>query len=250
MSGRRSRRPATPGCSSLGARTASALATLFLVRCGTRVVEPYGGMTLDGGESRANYLLKWEAIRSLPRARRDELRPVGPRDGRHRPLQDRVRWSRGPLHRGVGPRARPARAARSTNAPREHASGGRDVATGWADAGAPAHSPEATPLDLDPCRDAGRAGGLGRADGRRAGRSRLPVAAPGRSTGSWPAGRPTISSSTTTSGRWCCAGRGRSSVAGARTSRAARSAGGRAAGANGRAPWRRSSTTSGMPMWR
>jgi len=40
------------------------LATLFLVRCGTRVVEPYGGMTADGGESRANYLLKWEAIRS------------------------------------------------------------------------------------------------------------------------------------------------------------------------------------------
>ena len=41
-----------------------ALATLFLVRAGTRVVEPYGGMTEDGGESRANYLLKWEAIRS------------------------------------------------------------------------------------------------------------------------------------------------------------------------------------------
>jgi peptidoglycan pentaglycine glycine transferase (the first glycine) len=41
-----------------------AVATLFLVRCGPRVVEPYGGMTLDGGESRANYLLKWEAIRS------------------------------------------------------------------------------------------------------------------------------------------------------------------------------------------
>jgi lipid II:glycine glycyltransferase (peptidoglycan interpeptide bridge formation enzyme) len=40
------------------------LATLFLVRSGTRVVEPYGGMTADGGESRANYLLKWEAIRS------------------------------------------------------------------------------------------------------------------------------------------------------------------------------------------
>ena len=40
------------------------LATLFLVRCGTRVVEPYGGMTVAGGESRANYLLKWEAIRS------------------------------------------------------------------------------------------------------------------------------------------------------------------------------------------
>jgi lipid II:glycine glycyltransferase (peptidoglycan interpeptide bridge formation enzyme) len=41
-----------------------AVATLFLVRCGRRVVEPYGGMTADGGESRANYLLKWEAIRS------------------------------------------------------------------------------------------------------------------------------------------------------------------------------------------
>jgi lipid II:glycine glycyltransferase (peptidoglycan interpeptide bridge formation enzyme) len=39
------------------------LATLFLVRCGSRVVEPYGGMTLAGGESRANYLLKWEAMR-------------------------------------------------------------------------------------------------------------------------------------------------------------------------------------------
>ena len=41
-----------------------AVATLFLVRSGTRVVEPYGGMTADGGESRANYLLKWEAIRT------------------------------------------------------------------------------------------------------------------------------------------------------------------------------------------
>jgi lipid II:glycine glycyltransferase (peptidoglycan interpeptide bridge formation enzyme) len=40
------------------------LATLFLVRSGTRVVEPYGGMTAAGADSRANYLLKWEAIRS------------------------------------------------------------------------------------------------------------------------------------------------------------------------------------------
>jgi peptidoglycan pentaglycine glycine transferase (the first glycine) len=39
-------------------------ATLFLVRSGPRVVEPYGGMTRAGAESRANYLLKWEAIRS------------------------------------------------------------------------------------------------------------------------------------------------------------------------------------------
>ena len=39
------------------------LASLFLVRCGRRVVEPYGGMTAAGAELRANYLLKWEAIR-------------------------------------------------------------------------------------------------------------------------------------------------------------------------------------------
>jgi len=39
------------------------LASLFLVRCGRRVVEPYGGMTGVGAELRANYLLKWEAIR-------------------------------------------------------------------------------------------------------------------------------------------------------------------------------------------
>lgn len=40
------------------------VATLFLVRCGPRVVEPYGGMTPAGAGTRANYLLKWEAIRS------------------------------------------------------------------------------------------------------------------------------------------------------------------------------------------
>ena len=40
------------------------VATLMLLACGRRVTEPYGGMTDAGGESRANYLLKWEAIRS------------------------------------------------------------------------------------------------------------------------------------------------------------------------------------------
>jgi peptidoglycan pentaglycine glycine transferase (the first glycine) len=40
------------------------VATLFLLQVGDRVVEPYGGMTGLGAESRANYLLKWEAIRS------------------------------------------------------------------------------------------------------------------------------------------------------------------------------------------
>src|SRR5688500_9237600 len=39
-------------------------AVLLTVRCGTRVVEPYGGMSAAGAESRANYLLKWEAIRT------------------------------------------------------------------------------------------------------------------------------------------------------------------------------------------
>ncbi|MEA2631023.1 MAG: hypothetical protein QOE66_1242, partial [Chloroflexota bacterium] len=41
-----------------------AQAALLLVRSGDRVVEPYGGMTAAGAQSRANYLVKWEAIRS------------------------------------------------------------------------------------------------------------------------------------------------------------------------------------------
>ena len=40
------------------------LATLFVLRVGDRVIEPYGGMTEAGAESRANYLLKWEAMRT------------------------------------------------------------------------------------------------------------------------------------------------------------------------------------------
>jgi len=43
--------------------TGTAVATLFLVSCGPRVVDLYGGTTADGGRLRANYLLKWEAIR-------------------------------------------------------------------------------------------------------------------------------------------------------------------------------------------
>ena len=42
----------------------SPAATLILLACGGTVVEPYGGMTGAGAELRANYLLKWEAIRS------------------------------------------------------------------------------------------------------------------------------------------------------------------------------------------
>jgi peptidoglycan pentaglycine glycine transferase (the first glycine) len=40
------------------------VATVMLLTCGRRVIEPYGGMTEAGADSRANYLLKWEAIRS------------------------------------------------------------------------------------------------------------------------------------------------------------------------------------------
>lgn len=44
--------------------TGTPQAALLLVRAGRRVVEPYGGMTALGAEQRANYVLKWEAIRS------------------------------------------------------------------------------------------------------------------------------------------------------------------------------------------
>jgi peptidoglycan pentaglycine glycine transferase (the first glycine) len=43
--------------------TGTAVATLFLVSCGPRVTDLYGGTTAEGGRLRANYLLKWEAIR-------------------------------------------------------------------------------------------------------------------------------------------------------------------------------------------
>ena len=39
-----------------------AVATLFLVSCGPRVVDLYGGTTAEGDRLRANYVLKWEAI--------------------------------------------------------------------------------------------------------------------------------------------------------------------------------------------
>jgi len=43
--------------------TGAPVATLFLVSCGHRVVDLYGGTTQEGGDRRANYLLKWEAIK-------------------------------------------------------------------------------------------------------------------------------------------------------------------------------------------
>jgi peptidoglycan pentaglycine glycine transferase (the first glycine) len=41
------------------------VATLFHFTCGDRVVESYGGMTEAGAEARANYLLKWDALRTF-----------------------------------------------------------------------------------------------------------------------------------------------------------------------------------------
>ena len=81
-----------------------AQATLFLVRSGPRVVEPYGGMTAVGAEGRANYLLKWEAIRTSKErgATSYDLWGLARRD---RAFQDRVRRPRGPVHRGLGPGA-------------------------------------------------------------------------------------------------------------------------------------------------
>jgi peptidoglycan pentaglycine glycine transferase (the first glycine) len=48
------------------------LATLLLIRCGHRVTEPYGGMTEAAADLRANYLLKWEAIRRSREAGAEE----------------------------------------------------------------------------------------------------------------------------------------------------------------------------------
>jgi lipid II:glycine glycyltransferase (peptidoglycan interpeptide bridge formation enzyme) len=50
---------------SFAVRDGERVATLFHLLCGDRVAEVYGGMTESGAASRANYLLKWEAIRSM-----------------------------------------------------------------------------------------------------------------------------------------------------------------------------------------
>jgi lipid II:glycine glycyltransferase (peptidoglycan interpeptide bridge formation enzyme) len=52
---------------SFAVRDGERIATLFHFTCGDRVVESYGGMTDGGADSRANYLLKWDAIASAAR---------------------------------------------------------------------------------------------------------------------------------------------------------------------------------------
>ena len=62
--------------------TGEAIATLLLVCCGRRVVDLYGGTTAEGGRRRANYLLKWEAIRRCKAAGFTEYDLWGlPREG-------------------------------------------------------------------------------------------------------------------------------------------------------------------------
>ena len=70
--------------------TGQAVATLFLVACGPRVVDLYGGTTAEGGRLRANYLLKWEAIRRSRDAGFQRVRPVGTAARGHRPVQVRL----------------------------------------------------------------------------------------------------------------------------------------------------------------
>ena len=62
--------------------TGEPIATLFLVSCGRRVVDLYGGTTAEGDRRRANHLLKWEAIRRCKEAGFTEYDLWGlPRDG-------------------------------------------------------------------------------------------------------------------------------------------------------------------------
>jgi len=50
---------------SFATRDGERVATLFHFTCGDRAVESYGGMTDPGAEARANYLLKFAAIRDF-----------------------------------------------------------------------------------------------------------------------------------------------------------------------------------------
>jgi len=52
---------------SFALKDGARIATLFHFTCGERVVESYGGMTDAGADSRANYLLKWDAIANAAR---------------------------------------------------------------------------------------------------------------------------------------------------------------------------------------
>ena len=113
-------------------------ATLFLVRSGPRVVEPYGGMTAAGGGVPRQLPAQVGGHPLVARGRCHELRPVGPRDRRDRPFQDRLRGSRGPATSGRGTWSSVRSAGRPTNWPSASASGGRAGAAGSAAGGSAA----------------------------------------------------------------------------------------------------------------
>ena len=92
-------------------------ATLFLVRCGPRVVEPYGGMTAAGAESRANYLLKWEAIRSSREAGATSYDLWGLATGGIAHFKTGFGGREVRYIGRMGPRPEPARAAARTRSP-------------------------------------------------------------------------------------------------------------------------------------
>ena len=116
-------------------------AAIFLVRSGGRVVESYGGMTTAGAEARANYLLKWEAIRSsremgahtydlwgLPHPGIAHFKAgFGGREVRYIGAWDLVLDGIGRGVYGLAQRAREARAGRSRG---DSAAGGGESAAG------------------------------------------------------------------------------------------------------------------------
>ena len=101
--GRVPARRAGPGSCSPGMPPGTSARCCSLVRCGARVVEPYGGMT--GGRRRAPGELPAQVGGDPvePRAGRDVVRHVGPRPSRHPPVQGGLRRTRGPPHRCLGP---------------------------------------------------------------------------------------------------------------------------------------------------
>ena len=77
-------RPCPPAVRG-AAPTATPVATLFLVRAGSRVVEPYGGMTQAGADEPRELPAQVGGDPELEGAGRHELRPVGPRPRRASP---------------------------------------------------------------------------------------------------------------------------------------------------------------------
>ena len=205
------------------------VATLFLVRAGTRVVEPYGGMTEAGADSRANYLLKWEAIRSSREQGATTYDLWGLAHSGIAHFKTGFGGREIALRRGVGPRARPARAPDVRGRAADPGADGAAAARPPERAGRPRGTraaPGATTRGPGDGGGRGARGGrarrLGRAGRRRARRARAAVAGVGRAPDARAAGgRGSSPPAPRGPSRWCA--RGRSWAAARRTCRAARS---------------------------